>query len=99
MPSNEEKANCLNSYFASVSSVDDSHATLPPFTDLIDKVVNNIIITAQEMKDIIDTRDTNKASGPDLISNKIIKSGSGAISISLYSIVLCSKVYFLIFGN
>ena len=34
--SDEEKANCLNSYFASVSSVDDSHTTLSPFTDLTD---------------------------------------------------------------
>ena len=68
--SDEEKASCLNSDFASVSSVDDSHATLPPFTDLTDKVLKNIIITEQEIKDIIDTLYTNKESGPDLISNK-----------------------------
>ena len=81
--SDEEKANCLNSYFASVSSVDDSHATLPPFTDLTDKVLSNIIITEQEIKDIIDPLDTNKASGPNLISNKTIKNVSGAIAMAL----------------
>ena len=51
--SDEEKANCLNSYFASVSSVDDLHATLPPFTDFTDKVLNNIIINEQEIKDFL----------------------------------------------
>ena len=82
--SDEEKANCLDSYFASVSSVDDSYATLPLFTDLTDKVLSYTIITEQEIKDIIDTLDTNKASGPALISNKMIKKNvSGAIAIPL----------------
>ena len=53
--SDEEKASCLNSYFASVSSVDDLHATLPPFTDLTDKVLKNIIINEQEIKDFLGT--------------------------------------------
>ena len=53
-------------------SLSDGFVTLPPFTDLTDKVLSNIIITEQEIKNIIDTLDTNKASGPDLISNKMI---------------------------
>lgn len=56
--SDEEKANCQNSYFASVSSVDDLHATLPTFTRLRwNKDRNNI--TEQEIKDIIDELGTN----------------------------------------
>ena len=55
----------------------------PLTTDLTDKVLSNIIINEQEIKDIIDTLDTNKAPGPDLISNKMIKNVSGAIVIPL----------------
>ena len=96
--SDEEKATCLNSYFASVSSVDDSHATLPPFTDLTDRVLSNIIITEQEIKDIIGTLDTNKASGSDSISNKMIKNASGAIAIPL-CIILNSSLFEEIFPD
>ena len=76
----EEKAGCLNSYFASVSSLDDSHAVLPPFTELTDKALDNIDITEDEINYIIVNLDPNKASGPDLISNKMIKNIVGAIA-------------------
>lgn len=62
--SEEEKANCLKSYFASVSSIDNSHATLPLFTDHTDKILNNIILTEQEIKYIIGTLDMNKHQDP-----------------------------------
>ena len=67
-----EKADCLNSYFASVSSLDDSQATLPPFSEHTDKVLDNIEIPDEEIKDVIVNLDPNKASGPDMISNKMI---------------------------
>ena len=57
---------CINiTIYDSVSSVDDSRVTLPPFANLTDKVLNNIIITEREIKDTIDTLGTKKASGPD----------------------------------
>ena len=75
-----EKADCSNSYFASVSSLDDLHAVLPPFAELTDKVLDNIGITEDEINDIIVNLDPNKASGPDLISNKMIKNVAGALA-------------------
>ena len=75
-----EKADCLNSYFASVSSLDDSHSVLPPFTELTDKVLDSIDITEDEINDIIVNLDPNKASGPDLTSNKMIKNVAGAMA-------------------
>ena len=49
----EGKANCLNSYFASISTLDDSHENLPPFIELTDKVLDKIDITEEEIKDVI----------------------------------------------
>ena len=34
----QDKANCLNDYFASISTVNDEFTVLPPFTKLTDKL-------------------------------------------------------------
>ena len=76
----EEKAECLNSHFASVSSLDDSNAVLPPFIEHTDEVLDHINVTEEEINDVIVNLDPNKASGPDSISNKMIKQVARAIS-------------------
>ena len=91
----EEKANCLNNYFAAISTLDDSNADLPPFYELTDKVLDKIDITEDEIRDVIINLDPNKASGPDLISNKMIKQVATAISKPLKIIFnrsLCESV-------
>ena len=40
-----EKANSLNSYFSSISNIDDSQARLPPFLKKTNKQLNNFTIT------------------------------------------------------
>ena len=75
----EEKGECLNSYFASVSSLDDTNAVLPPFIEHTDQVLEHITVTEEEINDVIVNLDPNKASGPDLISNKMIKNVARAI--------------------
>ena len=75
----EEKAECLNSYFASVSSLDDTNAVLPPFIEHTDQVLQHITVTEEEINDVIVNLDPNKASGPDLMSNKMIKNVARAI--------------------
>ena len=52
--SDDEKADSLNSYFGSVSSLDDSHTDIPPFMELTDKTLDNIEITEEEIKDVIE---------------------------------------------
>ena len=52
--SDVEKANCLNSYFSSISSLDDSNAVLPPFYEKTDKVLADVVISENEIKDVLD---------------------------------------------
>ena len=68
-----EKANCLNSYFASISTVNDNNIMLPEcqLNTLNQLVTDEITIT--EVKDIIQSIDINKASSPDNISHRMLK--------------------------
>ena len=70
----------MNNYFAAISTLDDSNADLPPSYELTDKVLDKIDITEDEIKYVIINLDPNKASFPDLISNKMIKQVATAIS-------------------
>ena len=45
----QDKANCLNDYFASISTVNDENTQLPPFTKLTDNSLSQIICTEQEI--------------------------------------------------
>ena len=67
-----DKANCLNDYLLSISSVDDINATFPLFYEKTNKVFDKMETTEKEVQDI-GSLNLNKASGPDLISYKIIK--------------------------
>ena len=73
--SHHEKANCLNSYFASISTVNDNNIMLPecPLRTLNKLVLDEITIS--EVKDIIHSIDINKASGSDNISHRMPKGG------------------------
>lgn len=75
-----EKANCLNSYFNSISSLDDSNAVLPPFYEKTDKILEDVVISENKIKDVLDICNVNKASGPDLISYKMLKAVSSEVS-------------------
>ena len=79
----KEKADCLNIYFTSVSHVDDSEAFLPPFVEKTNQYLDNIIIMEIEVKDILHILNVNKASGPEMISNRMLKCTSTSISKSL----------------
>lgn len=76
----KEKADCLNIYFTSVSHVDDSEAILPPFVEKTNQYLDNVIIMEPEVKDILDILNVNKASGPDMISNRMLKYTSTSVS-------------------
>ena len=82
----KEKSDCLNSYFASISTLNDSCAVLPPFEELTNSVLDKIDITEEEIRDVIVNLDPKKASGPDQISNKMIKRVAGAKSKPLHII-------------
>ena len=76
----QDKANCLNDYFASISTVNDAETQLPPFTKLTDNSLSQIICTELEIENIIEVLNPNKASGDDGISHKMLKSVSKTVS-------------------
>ena len=75
-----DKANCLNDFFTSVSTVDDSNIILPPFQLVTESFIDNVHILRTDIEDIISTLDSNKAAGPDLVSHKLLKNTSRSIS-------------------
>ena len=50
----QHKANCLNGYFASISTVNDENTQIPPFTKLTDNSPSQIICTEQEIETTIE---------------------------------------------
>lgn len=75
-----EKANCLNTYFSSISTINDEGKSLPPMTQLSNVSLSNLVVTEDEVKDIIKTLVTNKAVGEDSISHKVLKCTCNSIA-------------------
>lgn len=80
---NDGKANVLNNYFCSQSTLDDSNQ--PPFDPIPTSncSLTNISLSVQDVKDAVCSMDPNKASGPDLISPRLIREGIDALSVPL----------------
>ena len=70
--SSSEKVEVLNSYFSSISFIDDS-AKLPDFYSLCNKSISDTRILEQDVNDI-SILQTNKAVGLDNIGHKMLKS-------------------------
>ena len=69
----QDKANCLNDYFASILTVNDSETQLLPFTKFTVNSLSQINCTELEIENIIKVLNSNKASGDDGISHKTFK--------------------------
>ncbi|MEW8548105.1 MAG: reverse transcriptase family protein, partial [Candidatus Thiodiazotropha sp.] len=76
----QEKVECLNTYFSSVSSITDEPPLLPDLMPKTRSKLESIVVTEEEVIDILESLNTNKASGPDLISNKMLKSVARSIA-------------------
>ena len=76
----EEKANCSNNHFTSVSQLDDSKSHLPQFALKTHSELSNIEIQQSLIEDISSSLDLNKAVGPDLISHRVMKATQLTIS-------------------
>ena len=81
--SDQEKVDCLNQYFTSVSSIDDSNTQLPPFEAKTNNRLSDISCTATEVETLIKLLNPNKATGPDEISNRMLKLVAKEVSIPL----------------
>jgi hypothetical protein len=71
----KEKAEVLNDYFCSQSTIDDGAVTIPndiiPFQSSV--ILSNVIATEYEINSLLRGVDISKACGPDGISNTIIR--------------------------
>ena len=78
---NKKKADLFNAYFCSQSNVNDKNTNLPNDSNL--NYVNTlpqIVISTQDVKDVLETLDTSKATGPDCINPTLLKQAASAIA-------------------
>ena len=96
-----EKAECLNEYFTSVSSLDDTNCYLSAFELKCQNQLLNISCTASEIQSLIEILNPNKACGPDGISDKMLKLVAKEISVplSILFIDLTGRVNSRNYGN
>ena len=82
-----EKANLFNNYFQGQTVLDDSKAVLPelPEPSYLTSL-SSIAFDPQEVEEILRTLKTDKASGPDGLSNRILKELSHELSSPLCSL-------------
>ena len=78
-----EKAQDLNSYFASISTIDDTNTDLPYFEKRCNVVFTQMRITESEVVDVLKILKLNKATGPDGISNRMLKLTHSTVSYPL----------------
>ena len=76
----KDKTECLTDYFTPISTVCDDNAELSNFHRLTENSFNYFGIAENEVKDIIDCLNVNKASGPGLINHKMLKHASKSIT-------------------
>ena len=62
----------LNKYFCLISKLGEDNVPLPEFISKIDNSIQNVFVNISEIIDILQTLDPNKASGPDVISHKML---------------------------
>ncbi len=63
--SDSDKANTLNDYFVSISSLDDTNTILPDLVLKTNTAISDIDVSEQEITDVLCNLVINKASGPD----------------------------------
>ena len=80
---NEEKCNILNTYFCSVTHLENENKNLPDFDEIGSETLGNIIVFEQDVVDINSTLNPSKAVGPDLISNKMLVTAKNEIVLPL----------------
>jgi hypothetical protein len=62
----DEKCELLNKYFSFISSLEDVNVPLLDIELKTDNFLRDIVITTEEIVDIIKRINPNKASGPDI---------------------------------
>ncbi len=75
-----EKANLLNDYFVSISTVDDSNVQLPTFVSKTNSILEHFsIFRTRNLLTLISHLNVHKASGPDEFSHRMLRETSKTI--------------------
>ena len=69
----------LNEYFSSQTAIDDINKQLP-YLPPAQHVLESIVITDQDVYDVLSHLDATKACGPDLISPRLLKEGASILA-------------------
>ena len=80
---NKDKAELFNNFFLSHSNLDDSNTKLPDEDNANVDGIENIIVSGQEVLDLLRSIDPSKSTGPDGISPKLLKEADFTIVSSL----------------
>lgn len=81
--SDYDVADALNTFIAEQSTIDDSNTPPPEFHPPNYELLQNIIITNDDVKKAINIMKSNKAPGPDFISPRLYKEGAEQLIPSL----------------
>ena len=79
----------MNDFFVEQTILDETNATLPPNIDHPENNLNFISTSPYEVESILKSLQLGKASGPDKISNHILK------KLHLYLLLLVTSLIFL----
>ena len=70
---NSDKVNILNDFFVAQTILDDQNTTIPDIVTQNNTFLDDISITPDEVKSVLQTLKLGKSSGPDTINNRILK--------------------------
>ncbi len=82
-----EQANLLNNSFISQTILDDKNALLPDLPPYCNHLINQEVISAIDVYKVLNGLDISKATGPDKISNKLLKEASVPIAKHLFHLI------------
>ncbi len=87
-----ETANLLNNSFISQTILDDKNALLPDLPSFCNHLIDQKVVSAIDVYKVLNGLDISKDTGPDNISNKLLKEASVPIAehlSHLFNFFLC----------
>ena len=96
--SDRDKANVLNNFFQSQTILDEQNAVLPDFyPNATAAMLTNIVLTPLEVESVLKTLTIGKATGPNGISNRILRELSKELWTPVCASVPQASIYFRTF--